>query len=212
MKKIIFFFLVTFALSSCQKDPNMSDLDADFVVITDHDKDANFNSYSTYFVPDSVLIIDKNATPRYWKSDEAVDIIPAVVKNMNNRGYTQVNDKANADLGIQISFVTDVSYFYNYNNNNGNWWWGYPGYWSPGYWGNWGGWYYPYPVTYSYKVGSLLVEMVDLQSNTPVASESLPVVWTAYMTGLLSGSDKINTILSVRAIDQAFAQSTYIKK
>lgn len=207
----MFFFLAVFVLSSCQKDPDMSDLDADFIVITDNDKEANFSSYSTYYVPDSVLVIDKEATPRYWKQDEAIDVIPTVISNMNSRGYTQVTDKTEADLGIQVSFVHDVSYFYHYNDHS-YWWWGYPGYWTPGYWGGWGGWYYPYPVMYSYKVGSLLIEMVDLKAKAPIATESLPILWTAYMTGLLSSSDKINTQLSVRAINQAFMQSAYIKK
>ena len=89
-----------------------------------------------------------------------------------------------------------------------------PGYWSPGYWGpGWGNWYYPYPVVYSYSVGSLLTELVDL--DTPAASKAdakLPVLWTAYMSGLLSGSDKFDTQLAVRAIEQAFVQSPYVKK
>ena len=55
--------------------------------------------------------------------------------------------------------------------------------------------------------------MVDLKSPTPkTADTKLPVVWTAYMAGLLSGSDKIDTQLSIRAIDQAFVQSPYIRK
>ncbi|MBP8767895.1 MAG: DUF4136 domain-containing protein, partial [Parabacteroides sp.] len=94
------------------------------------------------------------------------------------------------------------------------WWWNYPGYWSPGYWGpGWGNWYYPYPVVYSYSVGSLLTELVDL--DAPAASKAdakLPVLWTAYMSGLLSGSDKFDTQLAVRAIEQAFVQSPYVKK
>ena len=84
-----------------------------------------------------------------------------------------------------------------------------PGDWGPG----WGNWYYPYPVVYSYSVGSLLTELVDL--DTPAASKAdakLPVLWTAYMSGLLSGSDKFDTQLAVRAIEQAFVQSPYVKK
>ena len=71
----------------------------------------------------------------------------------------------------------------------------------------------PYPVVYSYSVGSLLTELVDL--DAPAASKAdakLPVLWTAYMSGLLSGSDKFDTQLAVRAIEQAFVQSPYVKK
>ena len=79
--------------------------------------------------------------------------------------------------------------------------------------GDRGNWYYPYPVVYSYSVGSLLTELVDL--DAPAASKAdakLPVLWTAYMSGLLSGSDKFDTQLAVRAIEQAFVQSPYVKK
>jgi hypothetical protein len=113
--------------------------------------------------------------------------------------------------------VKNVNYFTNYHDNP-YWWWGYPGYnWWYGYWGNWtgawNGWYYPYPVVYSYSVGSLLVELVNLKAPLPKSADAkLPVLWTAYMTGLLSGSDKVNIELSTRAIEQAFVQSPYLKK
>lgn len=43
MKKIFPFFLLVLLLASCQKDPDMSKLDNDFLVFTNHDKDANSN-------------------------------------------------------------------------------------------------------------------------------------------------------------------------
>ena len=39
MKKIIPFFLLILLLASCQKDPDMSKLDNDFVVYTDSSTD-----------------------------------------------------------------------------------------------------------------------------------------------------------------------------
>ena len=89
------------------------------------------------------------------------------------------------------------------------WWDSYPGYWGPGYWGNWGYWYYPYNIVYSYHVGSLLTEMVDLRG--PQGQEKkLTVVWNSFMSGLLTGSNTINTALAVQAIDQSFVQSPYL--
>ena len=85
----------------------------------------------------------------------------------------------------------------------------YHGYWLPGYWGDWGYWYYPYPVVYSYSVGSLLTEMVDL-STSPSADRKLTVVWNSFLSGLLSGSDAFNMELTVRAINQSFVQSPYL--
>ena len=216
MKKIFPFFLLVLLLASCQKDPDMSKLDNDFLVFTNHDKDAKFESFTTFYIPDSVLVIGTSEKPQFWTANEADDIITTLVNNMESRGFKRTLDKDNADLGLQVSYVQSTQYFADYNDgyNSPYWWWNYPGYWSPGYWGpGWGNWYYPYPVVYSYSVGSLLTELVDL--DAPAASKAdakLPVLWTAYMSGLLSGSDKFDTQLAVRAIEQAFVQSPYVKK
>lgn len=190
----------------------MDKLDNDFVVFTNYDKNTNFGVFSTYYVPDSVLLISSSAKAEYWTDANADQIVNTFVAQMSARGYQRVDDKLDADLGLQISYVESTNYFYDYNSTP-YWWWGYPGYWYPGYWGTgWGDWYYPYPVIYSYSVGSLLTEMVDLtKTPNPGAKEKLPVVWTAYMSGLLSGNSQFNMQLTVRAIEQAFAQSSYIK-
>lgn len=212
MKKILPFLLFTLFFTSCQKDPDLSKLENDFIVSTNYDKNTNFSSYTTYYIPDSVLIIGDDKQPRYWTGNQTDEIIGVIKKNMDARGYTQTTDKTEADLGIQVSYIESTSYFQGYNDYP-YWWWGYPGYWGPGYWGDWGGWYYPYPVIYSYNVGSLLSEIVDLKTKLPKDTNSkLTVLWTAYLVGLLSGSDQINIQLSKTALEQAFTQSPYIKK
>lgn len=219
MKKIFPLFLMILLLASCQKDPDMSKLSDDFVVFTNYDKDAKFESFNTFYVPDSVLIIGNEDKPAYWTATEADDVITKLVSSMEGRGYTRTMDKDGADLGIQVSYVESTRYFTDYNGTDYPYWWGnYPGYWHPGYWGptwgnSWNDWYYPYPVTYSYSVGSLLAEMVNLKTPTPkITGAKLPVLWTAYMSGLVSGSNKLDIQLTVRAIEQAFVQSPYIKK
>ncbi|MEG1545092.1 MAG: DUF4136 domain-containing protein [Tannerellaceae bacterium] len=213
MKKIFPLFLLILLLASCQKEPDLSKLDNDFLVFTNYDKNANFGSYNTFYVPDSVLVITGNEKPQYWTANEADDIITTMVNTMESRGYVRTIDKAAASLGLQVSYVENVNFFYNYDSND-YWWWGYPGYWGPGYWGNgWNSWYYPYPVVYSYSVGSLLTEMVDLTAKpSKDTTTKLPIVWTAYMSGLLSGSDKVDVQLCQNAVVQSFLQSPYIKK
>ena len=90
---------------------------------------------------------------------------------------------------------------------------GYPGYWPSGYWGNWTGWYYPYPVTYTYTTNALIADMVDL---TPVAtaetSKPLTIVWSSYIGGPASSSI-YNDVQRMRlAVNQAFEQSPYLKR
>ena len=38
----------------------------------------------------------------------------------------------------------------------------------------------------------------------------LPIIWSAYMSGLLSGSTDTNVELATKAVSQAFAQSPYL--
>ena len=124
-------------------------------------------------------------------------------------GYVRTFDKANADLGMQVSYVEDTYSFRYYNNYP--WWYGYPWYWSFGYWGNWGGWYWPYSITYSYSTGSVLGELVDL-TLPESTSKQLKVVWSSYISGLLNNDGTLNTAEVKQAIEQAFSQSPYLKK
>lgn len=206
-KNYLFFALLILLFTSCQKDPDMGKLDIDFVVVTDYDSNANFSVFETYYIPDSILVIGNNPTPT-WVTSEGDDVIEEIVDNMSERGYTRSLDKSTANLGIQVTFIQNTTYIasdplYPY------WWWGYPG---PDFWGDWGGWYYPYPIVYSYNVGTLITEMVNLESPTTETDSQLQVVWTAAMSGLLSGSNSIDMQLAVNAIYQAFIQSSYIQK
>ena len=207
MRKMLFFASLLLGLSACEKDPDMNQLDADLVVYTDYDKDADFGSYKTYFLPDSILEAG-GYRATYWKDENAKAIINKVAAEMDARGYTRILDpekKEEANVGLQLSYVAQTTQVI-----TGGYW---GGWWDYGFWGPWSGWYYPYPVVYSYSVGSLLVELVNLKAPLPKSADAkLPVLWTAYMTGLLSGSDKVNIELSTRAIEQAFVQSPYLKK
>lgn len=207
MKKLIYVLIAVFALTSCREDPDLGDLSSDFLVFTNYDGKADFNRFTRYYMPDSVMVIGDTKDPEYWTGSKAADIMKAYEDNMQACGYVRTDDKSEADVGLQISYVQSVAYFVDYRNPY--WWNEYPGYWLPGYWGDWGYWYYPYPVVYSYSVGSLLTEMVDL-STSPSADRKLTVVWNSFLSGLLSGSDAFNMELTVRAINQSFVQSPYL--
>ena len=208
MKKIIPFLLATFAFTACEKDADTDKLDNKFVVYTSYDKSANFKQFSTYYLPDSILIIGSNKTQEYWSDADAQKIIDTYLFNMDNRGYQRVTNREDADLGLQISYVKNTYVFTDYGYPE--WWWGYSGYWDVPYWGNWGGgWYYPYAVNYSYSTGSFITELLNL--DAPLGqSAKLPVLWTAYMSGMLSGSTEVNVQLASQAVAQAFSQSTYL--
>ena len=212
MKKLIpMLFAAVLMVTACEKTPDTGKLDDDYLVYTNYDDDTDFKQFSTYYMPDSVLIITGNADkPKYLYGTPASDIILTNFdKGMENAGYIRVADKSIADLGLQVSYVEDTYNFRYFNNYP--WWYGYPWYWNFGYWGNWGGWYWPYNITYSYTTGSVLGELVDL-TLPPTTSKTLRVVWSTYISGLLNPNGSLNATEVQQGINQAFSQSPYLKK
>lgn len=210
MKKLIPILLAVFAFAACEKEPDMGKLDNEYLVFTNFDKGADFKAFNTYYIPDSIMVISNKKDPEYLKSEGAMEIINTFVTNMNSRGYTRAMDKESAELGLQISYIQSTFYFNSYGDDS-YWWNRYPGYWSPWYWGNWGNWYYPYSVVYSYQTGSILGEMVNLKAEKG-ATAKLPVIWNTYITGLLNYDGSLSVSRTVRAVNQAFKQSTYITR
>jgi hypothetical protein len=56
-----------------------------------------------------------------------------------------------------------------------------------------------------------LADLVNLGAPEG-AKEKLPVVWNAYISGLIGSSGSLNVNRATTAINQAFAQSPYLKK
>lgn len=212
MKKMIpMLFVAALLATACEKTPDTSKLDDACLVYTNCDEETDFSKFSTFYVPDSVLIIDDSVNkPKYLYGTPASDILIAnYVEGMEKAGYVRTLDKEAADLGLQISYVEDTYKFRFYNNYP--WWYGYPWYWNFSYWGDWGGWYWPYNITYSYTTGSVLGELVDLTAEEST-SKNLRVVWTSYISGLLNSDGSLNTSEVKQGISQAFSQSKYLKK
>ena len=208
MKKLVYILLAVFALTSCREEPDLSELSSDFLVFTNYDKSTEFSNMKNYYMPDSVLVIGNEDKAEYWTGDQGRSLswkpmrrtcrVSAIPVSLPRR--RRLSDCRSAMFRARsISWGTAIP-------TGGT---SYPGYWGPGYWGNWGYWYYPYNIVYSYHVGSLLTEMVDLR--VPQGQEKkLTVVWNSFMSGLLTGSNTINTALAVQAIDQSFVQSPYL--
>lgn len=204
MKKLLFYICLPLLAVSCEKNPDMSELDADLSVYTDYDSSVDFGTYKTYFLPDSILEAGSHKAT-YWKDDNAMKIIKAVETEMNARGYERITDpekKDEAELGIQLSYINE-----SYQIVSGGY---FGGWWDYGYWGPWwGGWYYPYTVNYSYDTNTLVMEMVNLSDNGK-EKKQLPVIWYADASGYQYNSS-YNIKLMTEAIGQAFEQSPYIQ-
>ena len=209
MKKILLIPAVILLAAACQKEPYI-DSDNEYLVYTSPGKSVDFVSYTTFDLTDSLLVIGQTAKPEYSQSNNALALIQAVRTNMEKMGYIYTPSNPAADLGIQMTFVIKTERYVQYYKDP-YWWLDYPGYWSPGFWGNYTGFYYPYPVTYTFSTNTLMIDMVNL--TTPqTGDEALEVVWSAYIGGPATSSiaNDINTMKN--AINQAFVQSPYLKK
>ncbi len=208
MKKLILPFVAVLSLTACEKQADLSELDGRYVVYTNHDPEADFSRLTSYYLPDSILLIGDSAQPSYATGKQAADILQAWAEHMESRGFTRTTRRAEADLGLQVSYV-ESSYHFTAVGGWPGWGWDYPWYWSLGYWGNWGGWYYPFVVHYAYNTGTFLAELLNLTAPQG-EGQQLPVVWNACLTGGLSGSSYVDTRLAIDGVEQAFAQSDYL--
>ena len=209
MKKILLIPAVIILAVACHKEPYI-DGDNEYLVYTSPSKNVDFTSYRTFDLADSLLIIGQSSKPVYSQSDNALALIQAVRTNMEKMGYIYTPSNPAADLGIQMTYVIKTERYVQYYNDP-YWWLDYPGYWSPGFWGNYTGFYYPYPVTYTYSTNSLMIDMVNL--TTPqTGDEALEVVWSVYIGGPAGSSVKSDVNRMKDAINQAFTQSSYLAK
>jgi hypothetical protein len=198
--------LVIFTVT-CKKYPDSSDLAGRYVVITNYSDKANFTGYATFVIPAYVGLISNTSRDTVLDPRFADQILASIRKHLKARGYEEAPNNHQADLGIAVEVLQDVSMYSNWYPGS---WWGYPG-WSGCYWHHCGTYpVYPsnYPV-YEYNSGSLIIELVDLK-NLPLQNNLLNVIWTNWNGGALgpAGSD---VDLVIGAIDQAFLQSPYIK-
>ena len=208
MKKILIISAVALLAFACQKEPYSQDVDGEYLVYTSPAKDVTFSDFRTFDIADSVLVIGQTKKPYYSKSNNALALIQAYRTNMENLGYIYLPSNPDAQLGIQVTYAEDTQKFVQYYDDP-YWWLDYPGYWPAGYWGNWTGWYYPYPVVYTYTTNALITDMVDLTAGEQ--NGKLKIVWSCYIGGPASASINYDVKRMINAVDQAFEQSPYLK-
>jgi hypothetical protein len=189
-------------LASCYPEGAEFYEDTD-VVFTNYVETYDFSSKGTYAIPDQIVKITGSAL-----TGDPAEFIPDVVansllarieQNMTNLGYTKVDISQNPDLIIAPAAIesTTVVYWYDY----WGWYWG-------GYYPGWGYPYYPYYPSYSsYSTGTLVMTMID--PDVTAADGNALSQWVGAIAGMLSYSYNANR--SNRLIDQAFAQSPYLK-
>ena len=208
MKRLIGFALllvvIVFTVSSCTKDPlkNMTE-DESRIYITNHDSTANFSSYKTYSIVDSVSLIGNGQFAGKEATTWDRQVIDAVQSAMNSRGFVKVDRSQNPDLGINVSRVystttnvVDLSGYYG----------GYGGYYDPYYWG-YGGYDYYFP-SYGYyqsTEAALSIDFLDLKNASN--NQTIKGVWN----GLVRGEGIFRSSNVQSQIQALFDQSPYLK-
>lgn len=194
-------------LTSCFKNPDFDKLQYELVVATDYDDEADFKSYNTYYISDTIVTITDDPNDSIIVGETARTIVNHIKSQMSARGYEFVTLDQNPDLGM----ITSVIQTKNLGSVCSGWWWGYPGYYPPYWWGYPGyGYYYPFCSYYTYDIGTLNIELFDLQNAED--NQNLRVLWGAINFGILSSYEQTNINRAKDAIDQAFDQSPYIQK
>src|SRR5689334_20722216 len=97
--------LISLLGTGCLKTPDFNTLSTNFVVVTKTDSLANFSSYHTYYISDSVAVISSVIGDTMIKSASSQKLVDAIKTNMNNRGYTFVTKAQHPDLGINLGVV-----------------------------------------------------------------------------------------------------------
>jgi len=186
------------------------------LVFTARTNDVEFNDFRTFVIPDTIVFIS-NDEDRELDNQREQEILDEINATFINSGWVQESDPDTngSDVLILVSVLDNV------NVALGGWW----GYW--GWWPGWGyyppyppgGWYPGYPwccytSVYSWRTGSLLIEMVD--PNNPQEGQDgeviLPVLWKGGINGLLEGSREGVVRRTSEGIDQMFIDSPYLIK
>ena len=142
-------------------------------VLSDYDKEANFNDYKTY-------AFYKTGIDKAHISDlDKKRILKAIDANMASRGMVKAQDP---DLLISI-FTKEREQVDVYNNYwGGMYGWG----WSPWYWGGFGpgwGWGWNSPAVSTRTQGSLYIDLIDAKNKE--------LVWQGKGVGTLNNTKNI---------------------
>jgi len=194
-KKFIFYLSIIVLLGSCYPEGMEYYEDSD-IVYTNYDDQFNFASLGTYSIPDKIVKLEGDLgdgeDPEFVKEPYNTQMLERIKSNMEILGWEETEDPASADLVLFPAVWTNTTIYY---------WYDYWCWYNPYYCG----WGWGYPSVSSYTTGTLLMTLtVDGEDYIEPSR-----VWTAALNGLVSGS--FNASRVNKAIDQAFAQSSYLK-
>ncbi len=203
-------------LAGCYPNTSKATEDLD-VVLTRYDEDQNFQEFKTYFIADTVVQVgdpESNGFIDLELTREEMDVVIERIRaNMREFDYIEIKNPSLdsiPDAGIFTEVIGEqVTVIYTYPPGWGwGWYPGYPGWGWPG-----GGWWYPPAVGgYSYQVGTLLINYIDIDKTiSDDGKEFIYTPWVGIANGLLQKTSSGDARIT-NAIDQMFDQSQYLRQ
>lgn len=74
--------LLAVMLVACEKEPSTSGLYNDYLVYTDYDSSQDFSGFTTFFIPDSILVIGSRDKAEYWNDEHSREIVAEVAAQL----------------------------------------------------------------------------------------------------------------------------------
>jgi len=195
---LVFFAAAPALLMSCYPDYGLEIKDFDLVA-TFKDDAADFQTYRTFFLPDSIREITDGGIAGVSDIEFEQQVLDAIANEMEACGYTRVSTAEASDVALYPGHSSSSTFSY------------YPGYW----WGYYG-WYYPWygyggGYSYSYTTGSLFITMID-NAKFNSQSQILGAVWAGAANGVLDNSTGADIkARTLNAVHQMFDQSPYLR-
>lgn len=218
IKMFVYIGLFSLILSGCYPDNGLVVEDLD-LAITYYDTEKDFSKLNTFFLYDTVVHITLEDTVSR-KYDE--HILSQLRQNFINNGWEEItdttNNKNNIDAVVLASVISqEFNYYYWYD-----YWYWYPWDWfyypNSSYYYNYYPGYYPGYVYYSYTIGTVFCQLIDIKSLYAEEPQNnkidvrVPILWTGAINGILSGSKTNIDSRITKQMKQLFDQSPYLQK
>jgi hypothetical protein len=195
-------------------------------VVTRKAKDYDYSANLTYDMPDTIAdlcTIDGSKLPDGGSAGEGsrpnldcneithafdTTILKEIAREFEALGYRRVDSAAGEkpDVAMLVGALASNNWVaYSYYP-----WYPYYGGWPPYY--GWGIYYPYYPATsvVNYPTGTLMMELVSLK-DADTDNQRTPSIWSGAISGLLAQGETTAATRINTGIDQAFAQSPYLK-
>ncbi|MCB0478523.1 MAG: DUF4136 domain-containing protein [Crocinitomicaceae bacterium] len=217
---ILFLFFVASVFTSCLKNRFEPVGDGD-IVFSAYDVYSDFSTYSRFAIVDSVGKVDLtnlNATDSVLEEPYRSIILNQIEINLISYGYTKVSTPDSADVLINANLIISPSgelvrqYSFVGGFEEFEATWGAHEHYikSPMDWGFNAIALYRYKIPYYFTEdsGTLLIEMIDANS-LDTANQKIYIPWISGVRAIYTGANIGNRL--IQAINQCFAQSTYLQ-